>query len=192
MSGVGPDRWARLLLRWSDRLPCRVIYGPDGAPYLERYFLARLPAWLGGWTFYLHHFVASDPDRGLHDHPWERAWSLILSGGYWEQRQVGWDWGGPIVARRYLRPERLNRIKRGTFHRVVLRQSASRGPLQAWSLFAHSPHRHPWGFLRRCSNGGRGGAAFYPAEHKTGSAPWWRTAPKGRDCSGRRGEGGAP
>ncbi|WP_244260428.1 hypothetical protein [Burkholderia gladioli] len=55
----------RVLYAISSRLPCRII--ADGnKPYLERYYLATV----FGVRFYLHRFVASDPDRGLHDHPW--------------------------------------------------------------------------------------------------------------------------
>jgi len=31
---------------------------------------------------YLHRLVASDPDRGLHDHPWPWAFSILLAGWY--------------------------------------------------------------------------------------------------------------
>ncbi|MEZ5739520.1 MAG: hypothetical protein R3E68_08760 [Burkholderiaceae bacterium] len=49
------------LFNRSNRLACRVICDGD-QPYLERYFLFRRL----GLTAYLHRFVASDPDRGLH------------------------------------------------------------------------------------------------------------------------------
>jgi hypothetical protein len=68
----------RLLLFISARRPCRFIDGERGGPYLERYYLFGA----FGWHAYLHRFVDSDTDRGLHDHPWGRAVSLVLSGGY--------------------------------------------------------------------------------------------------------------
>ena len=74
--------WQDTLRSISDRLPCRFIDGPKGEPYLERYYLIGL----FGWHAYLHRFVDSDPDRGLHDHPWGRAVSLVLSGAYREIR----------------------------------------------------------------------------------------------------------
>ena len=64
----------RLLLWLTGFLPCRIISEGD-QPYLERYYLMTL----FGWRFYIHRFVASDPDRGLHDHPWPKAYSIILS-----------------------------------------------------------------------------------------------------------------
>src|SRR3569833_1249508 len=60
----------------------------DGKPYLERYFAA-------GWSplnkqsgpaIFLHHFVASDSATEVHSHPWGWSASLILTGGYREQR----------------------------------------------------------------------------------------------------------
>ena len=95
----------RKLLFWlTSHLPCRII-AEEGSVYLERYYLFTLL----GWRFYLHRFVGSDPDRGLHDHPWSRAFSIILAGWYWEQtrsgtRKVRW----------------LNTLTGDTFHRVVL------------------------------------------------------------------------
>ena len=53
----------KLLRAISDRLPCRIISDND-QPYLERYYIATL----FGVRLYLHRFVGSDPDRGLHDH----------------------------------------------------------------------------------------------------------------------------
>ena len=76
-----------LLYRVSARLPCRFIDGEQGEPYLERYY----PCGAFGWHAYLHRFVDSDPDRGVHDHPGNRAVSLVLSGGYDEQRSAGGD-----------------------------------------------------------------------------------------------------
>ncbi|MEJ2214959.1 MAG: hypothetical protein P8Y20_13150, partial [Gammaproteobacteria bacterium] len=68
-----------VLYRFTGHLRCRIINGNHGEPYLERYHLFRLP---GGGGVYIHRFIDSDPDRGLHDHPWKAAVSLILSGSY--------------------------------------------------------------------------------------------------------------
>lgn len=60
-----------------------LVIKPNGLPYLYRW---RLTPYAGeaqdrhGNT-YLHVQVASDPDRPLHDHPWDNT-SLILAGGY--------------------------------------------------------------------------------------------------------------
>ena len=154
---------SRLLHRLTARLPCRFIDGEDGEPYLERYYLFGA----FGWHLYLHRFVASDPDRGLHDHPWHRAVGLVLSGGYEEIRLADPVTGTTAV--RWLRPGRLNLLKGDDFHRVIL---SNRRP--AWTLFLHGPRVKGWGFLR--------GSDFVAyAGDATGSRHrnWWRQASSG-------------
>lgn len=56
------------------------VIAPDGNPYLYRWHVVpRNP----DANVYLHIQVASDPERPLHDHPWDNT-SVILSGGYTE------------------------------------------------------------------------------------------------------------
>ncbi len=158
-----------LLHRITDRLPCRIINGEQGEPYLERYYL------LGalGWHAYLHRFVDSDPDRGLHDHPWNRALSLVLSGGYEEIRLAR---GARIESRdartttRFIAPGRLNRLRGDDYHRVVLRRGRP-----AWTLFLHGPRVKGWGFAR---GGVRREMARDASEFR--HRDWWKQAPKGR------------
>jgi hypothetical protein len=163
-----------LLLRLSARLPCRIIDGEHGEPYLERYYVVGL----FGWHVYLHRFVDSDPDRGLHDHPWGRAVSLVLAGGYDELR-FAWHVGvpkpgarvaEPPIVRRHVRPWRLNLLRGSDYHRVVLREGRP-----AWTLFLHGPRVKGWGFLRagRHQPMSRDASEF---RHRD----WWRSAAKGR------------
>lgn len=180
----------RTLLRWiTNYLPCRIIN--DGErPYLERYYLFTLL----GWTFYLHQFVGSDPDRGLHDHPWPRAFSIILSGWYWEETRAGTR-----------RVRWFNTLTGDTFHRVVLPYSQYadndqyvRGLLSrarkiypdfgdldvlpCWTLFFHRAKKvKPWGFLKTVPDAD-GVAIFEPYTYsREGNiAEWWKTAPNGR------------
>jgi hypothetical protein len=168
-----------LLTRITDGLPCRIIDGEHGEPYLERYYVAGLDRiGLRGWHLYLHRFVDSDPDRGLHDHPWDRALSLVLCGGYDELRFAcdAGDAGEPPIRRRHVRPWRLNRLRGTDYHRVVLRDGRS-----AWTLFLHGPRVKGWGFLR----GGvervmsATGADF---RHRD----WWLSAPSGREVRAAR------
>ena len=114
------------ILYWlTNFLPCRIINDGE-TPYLERYYLGTL----FGWRLYLHQFVGSDPDRGLHDHPWSRAFSIILSGWYYEltrsgERRVRW----------------FNSLTGDTFHRVILPIDWSRGDAPdkpCWTLFFHT------------------------------------------------------
>ena len=152
----------KLLVRITDRLPCRMIDGHGGEPYLERYYLCGIL----GWHAYLHRFVASDPDRGLHDHPWRHAISLVLTGGYRERRL------GPagVEHERSLRPFRFNWVRGDDFHRVLLDQGSS-----AWTLFLHGPRAKGWGFLRQ----GAYRAMALDKEHLR-HRDWWKQAPSGR------------
>ncbi|WP_296897614.1 hypothetical protein [Thiohalocapsa sp.] len=171
-----------LLRQLSDRLPCRIIDGEYGEPYLERYYLAGA----FGWHAYLHRFVDSDPDRGLHDHPWDRAFSLVLTGGYDELRFAQPPSDGvsaavaaePPIIKRRIRPWRLNRLRGTDYHRVVLRSGRP-----AWTLFVHGPRVKGWGFLR-------GGC--YRAMARTAQdfrhRDWWLTAPTGRAVRQSRAE----
>lgn len=160
-------RFGRLLFRLSGRLRCRIIRGNHGEPYLERYHLFRLP---GGGGVYIHRFLDSDPDRGLHDHPWRHAIGLVLAGGYLEQRLVG----GRVRARS-LGPGRINRLSGTDFHRIVLP-----GETEAWTLFLHTRNVKDWGFLATTSVGEH---QFVPHEavNTEGShGDWWKKAPRGR------------
>lgn len=162
----------RLLLSISGRLPCRIISDGD-KPYLERYYLCTL----FGIRFYLHRFVASDPDRGLHSHPWRWAFSIILSGWYWEHTHYGID-----------RVRWLNFLTGDSFHRVILprRYPLSNMPdaelCQCWTIFFHKAKREKsWGFLR---NKGQLGTIY--TSHPSANDKWWKTAKPGRFTDGRQ------
>jgi hypothetical protein len=94
---------------------------------------------------YLHHFFRGDDDREMHNHPWEFSMSLILTGGYIEER---WDIEARKVCTRRCYPGDINIIRAADFHRVTMLDPA-RG---CWTLFL-SKHRieekngHDWGFL---------------------------------------------
>lgn len=151
---------SRWLARIAARRPRRTISGPDGEPYLERYYLATL----FGVRLYLHRFVASDPDRGLHDHPWAWSGAWLLSGGYTELREVSARDGGKIVVERQLWAGDINRLDGETRHRIVLREGR-----EAWSLFAHGRRIKGWGFFSR---NGYQPAAVDARDHAT--REWWR------------------
>lgn len=169
---------SRLLWRLTAHLPYRQIN--DGTrPYLERYYVGTLL----GWRFYLHRFVGSDPDRGLHDHPWSKAHSIILSGWYWEEtrsgtRRVAW----------------FNSLTGDSFHRVVLPASnwACNHPTApkpfwvreqpCWTLFFHRVGNvKPWGFLHDYPVTDEPEAQlFVPHRYilEGSQKDWWLTAPK--------------
>lgn len=159
-----------LLLRITDGRPCRFIDGEHGEPYLERYYLFGVL----GWHAYLHRFVDSDPDRGLHDHPWSRAMSLVLAGGYDELRAADGDQNRTGI--RFVAPWRLNFLRGDDFHRVVLRD---RKP--AWTLFIHGPRVKGWGFIQ---NGELRPMAKDASEFR--HRDWWTSAPAGREMRASR------
>lgn len=163
---------ARLLYRLSGLLRCRIIRGNHGEPYLERYHLFRLP---GGGGVYLHRFLASDPDRGLHDHPWDRAMGLVLSGGYREERFSSNGQGGEKVVERLLGPGHFNNIRGEDFHRIVLPQER-----EAWTLFGHTRKYKDWGFVNLDEQGQRDYHPHEAVTHEPDHRHWWQSSPRGR------------
>ena len=176
----------RILYWLTSFMPCRLINDGSRA-YLERYFICSV----FGWQFYLHRFVGSDPDRGLHDHPWSKAYSIILSGWYFEETRCGTR-----------RVRWLNSLTGDTFHRVVLptrralveeteqghRRQYAEGDLYdvpCWTLFFHKAGNvKPWGFWRDlCEPNYPDAAMFEPYTYtREGSQKeWWKKALTGRE-----------
>jgi len=166
-----PSAFARALYWLSGRLRCRIINGNNGEPYLERYALLRLP---GGRSLYLHRFLDSDPDRGLHNHPWTAALGLVLSGGYKELR-LDKQAGNRVVVERMLQPGAFNRIAGDDFHRIVLPEGH-----EAWTLFMHTPKVKDWGFLTFGPDGDQVYKDHDEVANEGSHERWWRTAPRGR------------
>lgn len=159
----------RHFLFWlSGYLPGRVIDDGD-QPYLERYYVATVR----GVRIYLHRFVGSDPDRGVHDHPWRWAFSLVLAGWYLEERREG-----------FRSVRWINWLTGDTFHRVILPTDGTR---EVWTLFIHrAGDVKPWGFLRPMVDY-EGIFAFFPFVYPGGRKDpcWWRSAPRGRSLNRR-------
>jgi hypothetical protein len=136
----------RLLAWLSARLPLRVIAIEHDVYLLRYYVFGRLPerffpnvkprlGWFP-WSVYLHHFLRPDRDRELHNHPWRWALSLVLVGGYEEDR-FGDD--GVVYTRRV---RFASLIRHGDFHRIRRLRLH-----HAWSLFIAGPKVSSWGFL---------------------------------------------
>ena len=114
----------------------------DGKPYLERYFAA-------GWNpdtkqpgpaLFLHHFVDSDASGTVHSHPWGWSTSLILVGGYHEQRCRD----GQQSTKTYL-PGQVNELKADDQHRIELIAA------DCWTLFMVGSYLKAWTFHPLCS-----------------------------------------
>lgn len=156
----------RLLFKLSAYLRCRVIHGPKGEPYLERYHLLRLPF---GIHLYLHRFVASDPGRALHNHPWRYALSLLLTGCY-EETRLGTGRDRNRLVKRDISAGSINLISGRIYHRINLPPGQ-----HAWSLFMHTASEKSWGFLDTAQR------QFSYTDHNlivsTATNPaWWKTA----------------
>jgi hypothetical protein len=157
---------SRLLFRFSAYLRCRIICGPEQQPYLERYHLLQLPF---GIHIYLHRFVASDPGRALHNHPWRSALSWVLDGEY-EETRLGNARQNYKLMKRKVTAGSFNYITGKTYHRINLEQGQ-----HAWTLFIHTSSQRSWGFLDT------GSRKFSYTDHNqaltTISDPfWWKTA----------------
>jgi hypothetical protein len=162
---------ARALYNFTGNLRCRIINGNQGEPYLERYHLFRLP---GGGGVYIHRFIDSDPDRGLHDHPWKSAVSLILSGSYKELR-LAEENNKKSVVDRIMKSWHLNIINGDDYHRIVMH-----GDTPVWTLFAHTAKVKDWGFLRVTENGETDYEPHDAVTNEAGHKLWWKTAPRGK------------
>ena len=120
--------------RWSfaRHQPIPDALEPDRT-YLDRW---RFDTPVG--SVFLHAIRLPDRDPDPHTHPFSWSRSLILKGGYTEER-------GPLGERiRDFRPGRINRIDHDTVHRIV----RTRGNRPVWTLFvAGRPHGRGWGFI---------------------------------------------
>lgn len=159
----------RLLFWLSGQLKIRIIDGPKGEPYLERYEIVSI----GRFKLYLHRFLADDPDRGLHNHPWAWAFSIVLVEGYQEIRLKDPTNMNSDEYVRDIHAGRLNFIRGGDFHRILLR-----GNRQAWTLFFHGKRTEGWGFVRD--------GQFIPhdaSEDDHRARNWSNEAPRGKHAA---------
>ena len=145
-----------------DMVP-NVVIGSEENPYLYRWFVIPRNKW---FNIYFHHFLRSDDDRALHDHPWWNM-SWLLEGDYDEvvfvnqPRDVrdGWEYEVPETTT--IRRKQGHFAFRGarTAHRVQLlrkpppligrtgRQITKGGDEQpVWTLFITGPKIRGWGF----------------------------------------------
>jgi hypothetical protein len=126
------------------RLPAQIICRAEGDPYLGRFYLCRrewFPKQMRSAIpgVYLHFFYRGDGDGELHNHPWSQAVSLVLTGGYFEERRVP---GTDRIVHRKVTPGSVNFIAADDFHRVDLLDPAK----GCWTLFVTSERVQQWGF----------------------------------------------
>jgi len=147
--------WGFWLIERTTRRPPDFVIGGRENPYLLRWWLTpwRRWSWLAQrdsrlWVrllgrlgellpnAYLHHFLRSDDDRALHDHPWAN-FSVLLCGSYTEHTI---DAGG--IHRREVLSQGDWRVRwSGKFaHRIELHEGS------CWTLFVTGPKYRAWGF----------------------------------------------
>ena len=122
----------------------------DGKLYLRRFYLT--PRRLDdngdktdnymGFKICLHYFYSGDEDRELHNHPWKRAVSFILTAGYTEERRLEYEDSVICVTTKRIKPRRFNVIGANDFHRI----SKIPGRPHIWTLFFTGSRAQDWGF----------------------------------------------
>jgi len=140
------------LKRLFERAP-DVIIGGEEDPYMRRWHLIPRNRFC---NVYLHHFLRSDDDRALHDHPW---WSVgvIVKGSYIEMLpHPSLPEGVHLMRhRRRFRPV----FRRATqSHRVQLIGHYSGHPQPVWTVFVTGRRVREWGF--HCPKGWRHWSEF--------------------------------
>lgn len=129
----------------SKRLPDLVI-APDGKPYLYRWHITPHALKDKGGLFF-HIQVSDDPERPLHDHPWDNQ-SVILSGGYdelWNPQPWLYQTEHDIeehAQKRMLRERTVLARKASEAHRLFL----PKGMPYTMTLFSVGPVERDWGF----------------------------------------------
>jgi hypothetical protein len=111
-----------------------LVIAPDGKPYLYRWHVIPQSDW---GNVYFHIQVADDPERPLHDHPWDNT-SVILSGGYFEL--LSRDGGEPQPYYRYV-GDKIDR-KADWGHQLLMSGNVP----YTMTLFTTGPKRRTWGF----------------------------------------------
>ena len=124
----------------------------DGAVYLDRWGIECRSVGI-----FLHRMAAPDPGLDLHDHPWD-FWSLILWGGYFEERcavACACMWArlaeGDGLSRGYTferLPLSVKALRMSKCHRITQLRRRT-----CWTVIVHGPRRTDradqrsvWGF----------------------------------------------
>lgn len=105
-----------------------VLFGALWSPPEPRWWM---PKWVG--RILVHHFVRSDADRELHDHPWP-FFSLILRHGYIEETEAGLT---------YIRPWRIIYRPANWRHRVHVQPGKT-----PWTIIFTGHKERTWFFWR--------------------------------------------
>lgn len=142
-------------MRWHPRKPDFLIGGSTN-PYMRRWWVIPRNKY---FNIYLHHFLRSDDDRALHDHPWWNM-SILLWGKYIEHMPRD-----PVAYKAGRNRAHIQKLRSAPFiymrgaeaiHRVELLKrdcgchEGQHCPEQkekpVWTLFITGPKWREWGF----------------------------------------------
>lgn len=142
---------ARYVQRYMAKRPPDYVIGGADDPYLLRWWFIPRNKW---FNIYFHHFMRSDTDEALHDHPWNNV-SFVLDGSYNEMMPAFPDkwpedrtmilkrrWPGDIVKRKATDP-----------HAIILSKLFGGKESPVMSIFFTGPLLREWGFW--CKQGWR-------------------------------------
>lgn len=112
----------------------RKLVGARPEVLMVRYIIFRCAS----WGLFVHHFLRSDYDRSLHDHPWPFL-AVVVKGGYLEEHDQTidgdktrvWHKPGSVL----LRPAEWR-------HRVLLSPGRT-----SWSVVVVGRRARNWGFF---------------------------------------------
>lgn len=137
--------------------PPDVVSAPDGDPYLYRWHVIPRNDFA---NVYLHVQVASDVDRGLHDHQYDNQ-SVILAGAYREVVQDHPPYGSPRTLER--REGQVIHRRAELAHRLILPSDVP----YAMTLFTTGPRIREWGFWMPARDHTGRPAKWFPWEEVT-------------------------
>lgn len=107
--------------------------------YLTKWYLGKV----FGYKVNIHRFTGPDVGRAPHNHPWDKAFSFILRGWYWERRVTGVDTAGDLVYSEG-KVRWFNRLNGMDVHKVE-----ALGTEEVWTLFFMGKRQQHWGFLAK-------------------------------------------
>lgn len=120
----------------------------ENRPYLNRWYIIPRNRF---FNIYLHHFIKSDYDKFLHDHPWWNL-SILLTGDYLE-------WLPKCFENKYFFDYNLKTIhrKKGSIvlrsgkcaHKIELFKDLKGKDKPVWTLFLTGPKYREWGFFTK-------------------------------------------
>lgn len=111
--------------------------------YLYRWTIGHI----GGWKFYVHHFVGDDWSKDLHDHP-KRFVTVGVKGRYLEESPANRPWGagpGYMFGQRIYTAPWIRTFPANHIHRIEMVEKGE----ECWTLVMVMRTERPWGFWHK-------------------------------------------